>query len=71
MNNSLYQEILNSTPQDLFPDVYTGEDYEIYLDPEQVSKLISTLYKSEEYSVASHIMKFLPKTTHKISSAYD
>ena len=71
MNKSLYQEILDSTPQDLFPDTYTGEDYEIYLEPEHLTELITALYKSKEYSVVSHIMKFLPKTTHQIASAYD
>lgn len=71
MNNSLYQEVLNANEQDLFPDIYSGDDYEIYLEPEQLSIVISSLYKNKEYMVASHILKFLPKNTQEFIINYD
>ena len=71
MNDSLYQEVLKSNTQDLFPDVYSGDDYEIYLEPEQLSTVISSLHKNKEYSVISHILKFIPNNTKNFIINYD
>jgi hypothetical protein len=59
MTNILYQEILESEIQDLFPDAFTESYYSIPLEPRHLVKVLSLLRTNNEIDVYSYVVDFL------------
>jgi hypothetical protein len=59
MTNILYQEILESEIQDLFPDSFTESYYSIPLEPRHLVKVLSLLRTNNEIDVYSYVVDFL------------
>jgi hypothetical protein len=57
--NTSYDEIVESTPQDLHPEIFTESYYNIPLDPTQLVKVLEILRNQNEVELYTHITTFI------------